>query len=304
MLYLLLAILCSSSIALIFKYSETTGLNRYAVTSANYLTACTVSVILILASGITVPSDLNAVSSLERIGGAIVGKTVSLSPADSFLWAIVAGAGAGLFFFLAFIYYQVSVRDYGVGLAGSFAKLGILVPMSLSLVFWREYPSSWQWAGIGMAVLSIVLVNWPGEKSMRRSLHVALLLLFVFAGIAEFSNKVYQKHGLQDYKSVFLLVTFFVAFVFSVAATLGKNRRVTARDLLIGIAVGVPNLFSSFFLIRALDSVPAAVAFPAFGAGTIVIINVVGLVFFRERLSRYEKFAVGLTVIALILINL
>ena len=35
MVYLFLAILCSSSIALIFKYSEDAKMNRYVVTSVN-----------------------------------------------------------------------------------------------------------------------------------------------------------------------------------------------------------------------------------------------------------------------------
>ena len=36
MFYLLLAIICSASIALIFKYTETRKTNRYVITSANY----------------------------------------------------------------------------------------------------------------------------------------------------------------------------------------------------------------------------------------------------------------------------
>ena len=83
-----------------------------------------------------------------------------------------------------------------------------------------------------------------------------------------------------------------------------KGLKVTRRDLITGLAVGIPNLFSSFFLILALETIPAAVAFPIFGAGTIVIINVVGMAFFRERLTRVELAAVGLTIAAIVLINL
>ncbi|TDO92016.1 hypothetical protein DFR79_10842 [Halanaerobium saccharolyticum] len=39
MIYLLLAVLCSSSIALIFKFSESNDLYRYIITSANYFAA-------------------------------------------------------------------------------------------------------------------------------------------------------------------------------------------------------------------------------------------------------------------------
>jgi multidrug transporter EmrE-like cation transporter len=278
MLYLWLAIICSASIALIFKHSESRGMNRYAVTTANYLAASVVSIVILFSSGL--PLDLP--------GG----------------WAMLLGLMAGAVFFSAFMYYQISVKKHGVGLAGTFAKLGILVPMTLSLVLWKEHPSSLQWLGISLAVLSIVAVNWPSDKGMRNSLRSALLLLFLFGGMAEFSNKVYQKYGLQEYKALFLLVTFGTAFLYSGLLTWMKGLKVTRRDLITGLAVGIPNLFSSFFLILALETIPAAVAFPIFGAGTIVIINVVGMAFFRERLTRIELAAVGLTVVAIVLINL
>ena len=55
MLCLVLAIACSLSIALVFKHSETAGMNRYAITSVNYLAACAVCVSLLGANGVSVP---------------------------------------------------------------------------------------------------------------------------------------------------------------------------------------------------------------------------------------------------------
>ena len=303
MLYLLLAIACSASIALLFKHSETSGMNRYAVTTTNYVTASSVSLVLLVSSRWNLPDGFSLGAALSQIPAAINDST-SLSPSGSIVWGALVGLGAGAFFFLAFLYYQISVKDYGVGLAGAFTKLGILVPMSLSLVLWQELPNVIQWLGIGLAIGSIAIVNWPSGRDLTGSLKPALLLLFLFGGISEFSNKVFQKYGLQDDKAVFLLFTFSTAFLASLIVTLRKPRPVTRRDLLMGVAVGVPNLFSSFFLIRALDTLSAAAAFPAYGAGTILIINIVGVLFFKERLSAKEKWGVALTIVALILINL
>ena len=304
MVYLLLAIGCSAAIALIFKHSETAGMNRYAVTTANYLAASLVGGAILVSQGVSLPGDLTLSNAIAEIGRSFNTGQQTLSPEAGAVWAVLVGLGAGVVFFLGFIYYQISVREHGVGLAGAFAKLGILVPMSLSLVLWREHPRLIQWWGIGLAISSIVLVNWPAKGNLRAALRPALLLLFLFCGAAEFSNKVFQKYGMLHYKSLFLLVTFSVAFLFSLATTAAKQEPVARRDLLTGLAVGVPNLFSSFFLILALDRIAAAVVFPAYGAGTIVIINLVGIVFFKEKLSRMEKAAIALTIVALILINL
>ena len=302
--YLLLAIGCSAAIALIFKHSETSGLNRYAVTSANYLTACTVSVIHLTIQGFPAASWPEPGVALEEIGRALAGGNATLSVGASLYWAALVGLGAGTVFFLAFVFYQISVRDHGVSLAGAFAKLGILVPMSLSLLLWQELPGAVQWAGIGLAVASIMLVNWPVKGRWRGAVRPALLLLFVLGGLAEFSNKVFQKYGQVDVKTVFLLTTFSVALLGSLTATLRTRRQFGLKDVIVGCAVGVPNLYSSFFLIEALQSIRAAVAFPVYAAGSIVIINLGGVFLFGERLNRREQLAVGLTVVALILINL
>ncbi|MBD3402607.1 hypothetical protein GF420_06905 [candidate division GN15 bacterium] len=303
MLYLFLAIICSSSIALIFKHSETAGMNRYAVTSTNYLAACLVSALLIAIRGAPPFGQVSVVDGLAVVREAIASGGGVTSISGGIVWAALVGLGAGAFFFLAFIYYQISVRNEGVGLSGAFAKLGILVPMSLSLLFWREFPTGVQWLGIAVAVFSIVLVNWPTRKAAV-TLRLSLILLFLFAGLAEFSNKIFQKYALLEYKDLFLLVNFFVALVLSLLVTWYQRLPVRRRDLLTGIAVGVPNLFSSYFLILALDQIPAAVAFPAFGAGTILIINVAGALVFKERLSRRDRVVVALVALSLILINL
>ena len=68
----------------------------------------------------------------------------------------------------------------------------------------------------------------------------------------------------QRDKDLFLLTTFSVALLLSLVALVVARRPVRRRDLRLGVAVGVPNLFSSWFLIRALEHVEAAVAFPLF----------------------------------------
>lgn len=304
MLELALAIVCSSSIALIFKHSETAGMNRYAVTTANYLMAAGLSAGILTWTGLALPDGgFSLGASLAELRSVFVLTGDKLPVASSALWAVIVGLGAGAFFFLAFIYYQKGIREHGVGLAGAFIKLGILVPMSLSLVLWQEYPTFIQWAGIALALLSIMIAHWPSELNVERAIRLSLVLLFLFGGVAEFSNKVFQKYGWLDHQSLFLLVTFASAFGYSLVITLRSSRAVQRRDLLTGLLVGVPNLFSSFFLIRALETIPAAVAFPAFGAGTILVINLVGVTVFGERLNRPEKAAVGLTILALVLIN-
>ncbi|MBS4537683.1 EamA family transporter [Clostridium sp. D2Q-11] len=302
MQYLLLAIISSSLIAIIFKFSETNNLNRYAVTTMNYLTAFSVSLFLSIKDGILLPSGEG--NFIKEFSNVVLKNNGLFTPYSSFIWATIIGCLAGLFFFLSFIYYQISVRENNVGLAGTFGKLGILVPMSFSIVLWREFPTEIQWIGIILSIISIIIVNVSFKKNSIKDIHINLILLFFFGGMAEFSNKIFQKYALSEYKSLFLFFVFFIAFIISLMVTIKRNKPVETRDIITGILVGIPNLFSSFFLIMALNYMKTSVVFPIYSAGSIVIITLAGTLFFKERLKNKEIIAIVMTIVALILINI
>lgn len=303
MIYLLLAILCSSSIALIFKYSEGKGLNRYVVTTSNYFLAFTVSLIMIFSKGLLKGSNLSLTSFSYEFQSLINGSQNLFSPSSSIIWAILCGVPAGAFFFLSFIYYQKSVKENGASLSGTFGKLGILIPMIFSVILWNEIPTIIQWIGIILSIISILLVNISFNEKVK-NFNVILILLFLFGGFAEFSNKIFQKYALSDYKDVFLFFVFFIAFIISFIFSTKKGISFSKKDILIGFLVGIPNLFSSYFLIMALNYINTSVAFPIYSAGSIVFISLASFIFFKENLSKKNMLSIILTLIALVLINM
>lgn len=288
MLSLMLAIASSSSIALLFKVSERGDFNRYFVTSANYLTAFMTSLILFL-------FQLSTGSS---------------NPAPSPHWLSILGIGipAGLFFFLSFVLYQKSVNENGASLSAMFGKLGILLPMLTSIVIWGELPSFKQGLGIAIAFFAMVYVNLAPalQKNERRGgLHLTLLLLFLAGGMAEFSSKLFQKLGLASDQNLFLFVVFFTAFCLSLTLALKEaklSRTKCIKNGLMGIAVGIPNLLSSAFLISALRAVPAAIAFPIYSSGSIALITCLSFLLFKEKITRASGLGIVLTMLALTLV--
>lgn len=304
MIYLFLAVLCSSAIALIFKFSESNNLNRYLVTSINYFTAAAISLFLIFNQGIKF-FDFNHSDFMANFNRVIFEGEGLFSAQSSQQWATLIGLAAGIFFFTSFIYYQKSVRENGASLAGTFGKLGILIPMLFAIIIWREYPEDLQWVGILLAISSIILVNFPFKKDLGQALRLNLIFLFLYGGIAEFSNKIFQKYALVNYKVLFLFWVFFSAFLISSFYSFKKVGRYPKKsELLTGFAVGIPNLFSSFFLISALNYLKTAVVFPIFSAGSIVLITAAGCLFFGEKLKTKEWLSILMTVVALILINI
>jgi len=278
-------------------------MDRYVVTSFNYLAASLVSLMIISSNGLQLPFISFSVG-LDDFMAAIPPLESGTDPRSSLLWGLIVGVPAGLFFFLAFIYYQKGIRKNGAGLAGAFSKIGILIPMTVSILVWNEVPTVLQWLGIGISLLSILIVNLPEQSLGTEKIRFSLLALFLFSGLAEFSNKVFQKYGLIEDKMVFLFFVFLTAFVVSGIFLLSRGKRPEPDAIMTGVLVGMPNLFCSYFLILALDGIKASVVFPVYTAMTIVVINLGGYFLFDESLARRERFSVVLMVVALVLINL
>ena len=89
----------------------------------------------------------------------------------------------------------------------------------------------------------------------------------------------------------------------TVMAVLGKEKP-GKKDLAFGLLIGVPNYFSARFLLLALGSVDAVIAYPVYSVATLITITVAGLLCFHERLSRKKAAALVMIVVALCLLNL
>ncbi len=294
MVDLMLAFLCSGSISLIFKYSENNNLNRYVVTTVNYV----IATIMGIAFALRVPFegfDDGMLTFVRFIKGAQMG------PGSSMTWALMVGIVTGILFFLTFITYQISVRKYGPSITGMFGKLGILVPMLLSVYLFHEYPTNFQLAGIVLSFVSIILINL--SKNLKWEIKGLLIVFFFLGGMAEFMNKIFQKYAMLEFKPVFLLTVFATALLVSLIKTFPHIRSITKKDVWVGVLVGVPNYFSSFFLINALRELPTSVVFPVYSAGSILTIIIASHYLFKEVYSAKKITAIVLTIVALVLIN-
>ena len=74
--------------------------------------------------------------------------------------------------------------------------------------------------------------------------------------------------------------------------------------MLFGLGVGIPNFFASKFLLLALSSVPAIIAYPTRGVGTILLLSLAGIFLFKERLKKQQWVGIGAIIIAVILLNI
>ena len=279
MVFLLLAVLSSSVLAIVLKYLDS-GYG-YGVYFFNYVTCA-----------------LLAFLTME-------GK--SLWNGDPLpLWL---GAVSGFLYLAALIVYAYSIRKNGAVLSSVFTRLGVLVPILVSVVLFGERPSLLQGAGILVAVLAAVVMNGLPKKGQPQGMSpglalVPLLLALLLNGASDSVSKIFTQLGSRRDDGLFVFYIFLFAALFTLALLIRERQRLARRDVLLGILVGVPNFFSSRLLLAALTELPAFLVYPSYRVGAILVISAASFFLFRERLNRRQLGAVGMILAALVLLNL
>ena len=278
MISLILSILCSALISILMRYGENKIQNKMGMFIANY-TVCAI---------------------LSRV---FMGQKPFFSDAEG--WGTVAlfGAIAGVLYLAAFVLLQKNISRNGLSVSAVFMKLGVLVPTVMALVIFHEEPHLTQGAGIVIAIAAVILINYKKESGAGNQT-LWLILLLLGSGFADAMANVFDKLGNPVLKDHYLLITFLFALLSSVILFLKDRGKFTKGDVLLGICIGIPNYFSSRFLLGALREIPAMIVYPVFSVLTVVIITVAGVLLFGEKLDRKKAIAISLILVALVLLNI
>ena len=278
MIFLCLAVLSSCAISLIMRLSADKITAKLSMLSVNYLIC-------------------------SALGAVYAGFDLICPEVSGFPTTVALGFVGGILFLVSFMLLQWNTARNGIVLSSVFMKLGLLVPMVMSIVFFREVPSSVQLLGFILAVAAIVLINYQ-KGSQRSSLGFGLLLLLLLGGCADAMSKVFQVLGNEILSDQFLLFTYGTAFLLCTVLVLLRKEIPGKQEFLYGALIGFPNFFSTKFMLHALTDIPAVVAYPTFSVSTMLLVTLAGTVFFREKLNKNQWIALGIIRVALALLNM
>lgn len=281
MLYLLLAIVSSALISIVMRISEKHVKNEMTMFMVNY----GICIILALV-------HLQDKSQLQ------------LSGDFDYRLTLLLGCGAGILYLVNFIFLKFNMAHNGVVMSTTFMKLGVLVPTLMAIFIFREMPKAIHIIGILIAVCAIVLIHFEKDALSESKNKIWLLLLLFLSGFTDSMANTFEKLGDERTKDIYLFLTFGVAFLIALVITICKKEKVSGRDVLFGILIGIPNYYSARFLLASLAHVPAVVVYPVYSVATIVTVMIVGVLAFRERMGKKKMIAMGLIFLALVLLNL
>ncbi len=301
MIYLLLAILGSASMTIILKVFREQKGNRYGILLGNYLTCILISFMML--------PDKHQV--------------IAASPVT-----LVCGTIDGFLFVAGLVLMQSSVRANGAILTAAFSKLGLVVPLTLSILLMGERPQIRQMIGIVLVLCAILYMQMGGKKEREnpaapktgdgktapggaeilKPAPILLILTMLSVGCSDSMAKVFERIGERSEDALLFFYVFLTAAILT--AVLAFREKMTSgksmipKEMLAGVVVGIPNYFSSALLLAALTKLPGFIVYTAFSTGTILLVTLVSAAAFRERLKKSQIIGMGVILVALVLLNL
>ncbi len=285
MIFLILSILCSTSILLIFKFLDHLKINIFPPIVINYLIA-------------TIAGSL---ISLDNISVSGIYNSNWLYP------AIIIG----LMLIIMFFVMGWSTQKAGITVTIVAGRMSMVLPMVFSIIYYFEIVNFTKISGIILALIAVALTIYRNDlkKSYIKYLYLPIIL-FVGMGITDTLVKISQNDYVAD--SEFSL---FATFVFSISAITGlivsiirKNNIKTffnPKTLLFGILLGLVNYGSLLFFINALEfsGLDSSIVFGINNLAIVCLSVILAYIIFREKIRIINWIGVAVSLLAIAILN-
>ena len=219
----------------------------------------------------------------------------------------------GVLFITTFNFYAKGTQKVGIAITTIANKLSLFVPVGFALLL---YPNeeTLTFAKVFGFILAIAGIYFSATKRKKLSFDIRYLwlIIFVFAGqgIADTIFNHAQKTVVNDAeKGLFLMTLLFIASLSGVIMLLGKSikkpKPLKVKNLVGGIVLGIPNYITLIFFFNSLESsgLAASQVFPVISMGIVAVSALVGLIFFKEKLTLFNWIGIAFALLSIYIIT-
>jgi len=278
MLFLIFSIICSVIVGVIFKITRKYNTNPIQIVAFNYVFA------LILCY-VTFSPDISQVHATAP-------------------WNIYIAIG--ILLPVVFLFLIASIKHMGIVKTDAAQRLSLFIPILAAWFIFKEDFNSYKLIGllIGFVALLLILRKNAGNDQNKWIYPTVVLLGFgvidiLFKQVALYTALPYTT-SLFVIFDIALAVSLLVVIYYSVI----KKVKLELKNILFGGLVGLFNFGNILFYLKAhkaFSENPSTV-FAGMNLGVIVLGSLIGLLFFKEKLSKINFVGIFLALIAIIFI--
>lgn len=217
----------------------------------------------------------------------------------------------GLLFIVGFNLTAKSIQQAGITLTTLVQRMSLILTVSFTVILFKEHFGWLELGGLMMALMAIIAIN---QKTSSLSLKLSgpfpiiLMAVLVISAAIEILLYYVEKTGLVgNDQMAFTTHGFGCAAIFGWVSLIWlafkKKLKVTGRDVIAGILLGIPNFFSIFLLLKMLNKGwNGSLMYPLVNVSVLLLSTLVAVIAFREKLNRLNWIGIGLASAAILVI--
>ncbi len=222
------------------------------------------------------------------------------------------GVGLGVLFISGFNLTAYTIQQAGITLTTLIQRMSLILTVSFTVIFFGESFGKLEAIGLVFAILAILAINQKGHRfsfQMRGTLPLLLAGVLLMSASIEILLYHVEKSGLVGQDQVV-----FTTFAFGIAAIIGWSgiglrhikgiKRLTSKDVLAGMLLGVPNFFSIYLLLVLLNQGwKGSILYPMVNVCVLLASTGAAVLIFSEKLTRVNWVGIGLATLSIIIIG-
>ncbi len=222
-------------------------------------------------------------------------------------WTIVMGFGfIGAFNLMAWCAQRAGITTMALA-----NKLSLVIPVIVAIVVFGEHAGTIKIIGLVLAIPAIWLINRSQSGNNNSTLLWPALLFLVSGSLDTLVNYIQSTFlAAPEDQALCTIVCFATAgsigilLVFTLAI-LGKIK-LAFRNIIAGIALGIPNFFSIYFLVKALRShiFQSSATIPLLNISILVATALVAIFAFREKAGLAKLAGLIIAIASILMIGL
>lgn len=286
MIFLLLSILSSSTIAIIFKLMAGKKVELLPVIVINYFAALAAGILLF-------DGELSSQYILQ----------------SSWLYISIL---IGSLLIIGFYLIGYTTQKAGIAITTIANKMSVIIPILFSIFYFSEETNWQKLVGMTLALAAVgMAVYKKNEGDGKFQFSLLPLLMFLVIGVIDSSVKLAQHNYVPESDvSLFSAISFGLAgFIgLGILGISGKYWPSFKKPMvwIYGILIGLANFGSLYFLIHALNKsgLDSSIVYGVNSVGIIILSVSLAILFFSEKLSRINIIGVIIALASIMILML
>ncbi|WP_313111127.1 EamA family transporter [Aequorivita sediminis] len=287
MIALLFSVLSSTMIFVVFKLFSRFKINTFQALTFNYVTASICGIIL-------------------------QENKIKFSEVPQFEWFPFA-LGLGGLFILVFNLMAITTQRSGLSVVSVATKMSVVIPILFGLLYYKESLGFFKIFGIILALFAVYLASIKTKDGIKIKLSNFIFPALVFLGsgtidttIKYLEGEFIAKNDIPIFSATIYAMAGLIGFAILIFQLVKGSFKFEFKHLIGGIALGVPNYFSVYFLVEALrsDILESSGVFTVNNVAIVMASTILGILLFKEKLLKKNWIGIGLAVLSILFIAL